>query len=77
MRVSDHEKKHLLTAMRCYHEGLTHAGDYQLWVGFGDGWTGFRTKLIEGGYLRRNGDGSIRLSPKGVGLFEQIEQIAA
>lgn len=75
--MTDHERKHLIRALQQYEAGVTHAGDYQLWVGFGDHWRGTREKLIKRGYLRQSNNGGFELSSKGTGFFEQIRSVAA
>lgn len=77
MNLPAHERRHLVRALQLYEAGESHRGDYQLWVGFGDGWTDFRTRLVQRGYIRTQADGSVVLSSKGTGLFEQIRSIAA
>ena len=75
--MNDHERKHLIRALQQYEAGETHAGDYQLWVGFGDHWRPTREKLIKRGYLRQTGSGSVKLSAKGSGYFDQMRAVAA
>ncbi len=75
--MTDHERKHLIRALQQYEAGVSHAGDYQLWVGFGDYWRQTKDKLIRRGYLRQTASGGIQLSAKGTGFIEQIRSVAA
>jgi hypothetical protein len=75
--VTNHERKHLIRALQLYDGGPSHAGDYQLWVGFGDSWQGVRDRLVRRGYLRVFGSGAVELSTKGSGFFDQIRGMAA
>ncbi len=77
MALSEHEKRHLAQALRLYEEGSGHRADYQLWVGFGDGWTKMKARLISRGYIRIVSSGVTELSTKGSGFFDQICRSAA
>ena len=75
--MTDHEKKHLIRALEAYREQQTHRGDYQLWVGFGDSWTTFKSKLIRGGYLSHSQQGGTEVSDIGEALMARFEPAAA
>ncbi len=75
--MTEHEKRHLIRALHAYRELETVRGDYQLWVGFGDTWTSFKSKLVRDGYLAHSNKGMTKLSERGLAFLTQFEPAAA
>lgn len=75
--MTAHEKRHLIRALHAYQDLETVRGDYQLWVGFGDSWTSFKSKLVRDGYLLDSKRGVTELSQRGMAFLAQCEPAAA
>ncbi len=74
MVQSEAERKGLHEALGLLGAGSSSAFEYQLWVTFGDAWTGLRARLAAEGAIRPVAPGEWALTPAGEGLRGTLEE---